>query len=148
MKLIFTSLFLMISLSSFSQLKVVDMPEEENIGKVKNMFGTFFESYRQGEFFTIMYKDMNYDQIVEYKSFHMNEKSFNELYELIMNKWENPPSDSIMIELKESFIWLDFKRALGITNLIIRHAPSKNANIYGRSAALTEKKVKKLFGKK
>lgn len=140
-------LVLFISFNTYSQIKVVDTPKEEKIGEVKNMFGTYYETYKQDSLYTIMYKDLNYEHIEELKYFVMNKKSFDQLYDLIISNWENPPKDPIMIELMESYIWLDFKRALGITNLVIRHSTDKTASIFGTGAALNEKKVKKLFGK-
>jgi hypothetical protein len=146
-KILLISAFLLTTGLSYSQLNVVETSPKEEIGKVKVLFDTYMESYKRGEDYTILYKDMEYQQLDEFKSFSMNEQTFNELYDLIIESWDNPPKEDIMIELPESFIWLKFTRMLGATNFQFVHDPLKNGEIFGLSTPLNKKKVDKLFGK-
>lgn len=139
-KLLFIAIAV-IGLSANAQLNVIETEPREEIGKVKVLFDTYMESYKKGDVYTIRYRDSKYTKIAEFKSFTMNEQSFNELYDLIMDNWENPPKEEIMIELEEDIIWLDFTRALGITNLQIQHDPTKTGEVIGLSTQLNKKKV-------
>lgn len=131
----------------YSQLNVVDTEPAEEIGEVKNFTSTALKATKRGEDYTILYKDAKFQHLDEYKSFSMNEQAFNELYDLLMSKWDNPPKEDIMIKLEEGYLWLSFTRMLGTTNVKFGHAVDENADVIGFSQWLTKRKIDKLFGK-
>ncbi|WP_299153140.1 hypothetical protein [uncultured Christiangramia sp.] len=134
--------------SSFAQIEVHENEPKEEIGKVKVLFDTTLESSRRGDMYTIMYQDTKFQHIKEFKSFSLTEESFNQIYDLIQDNWDNPPKEDLMIELQSGeLLWLHFTKALGVTNLQLHHSPDGNADVIGVSMPLNQKKIDKLFGK-
>lgn len=147
-KLLLFTIVSLFTLGSYAQLKVIETEPEEQIGKVGNWAGTFLEATKRGDTHTISYQDTKFQHITDFKHFSMNEKSFNELYELILQNWNNPPEEDIMIDLGESgYVWLDYTKVLGITNVRFNHSVDRNAEVLGISQWMSKKKLEKLFGK-
>ncbi len=131
----------------FSQLDIVETKEKEKIGKVKKAFTTYVETYKQGDIYTFRYKDINYQQLNEWKSFSVTEKSFKELYVLILKNFQDPPDDYIMINLKgKGSITLNYTKNLGVTSFYFMHAVDNNTDIIGRTTYMNKKDINKLFG--
>lgn len=133
--------------SAFAQLNIIEPEPVEEIGAVKNMFNTSMETTKHGDTYTIRYQDVKFQQIREFKSFSLNEQAFHELYDFLMDNWDNPPKDDVMIDLDQGYLWLGFTRALGTTNVRFGHAVDENADVIGFSEWLTKRKLDRLFGK-
>tara|TARA_R110002012_G_scaffold190633_1_gene358237 strand:+ start:37987 stop:38436 length:450 start_codon:yes stop_codon:yes gene_type:complete len=147
-KILLTIGILLLANNMFAQLNVVEKEKKEEIGMIKNLFDPVMETYKRGDNYVIMYKDLQYTQISEWKSFSMNKESFDQLYDLIIQNWNNPPEENIMLDMGEDgFVRLDYAKALGITNVRFMHDPYKSGDVLGFSMWLTEKKLKKLFDK-
>ncbi|WP_417868006.1 hypothetical protein [Xanthomarina gelatinilytica] len=148
MKKIFTILLCCISFSVFAQLEVVQTEKPIQIGKISNLGQLSIECEKYGERYVFTYQDVKFQQIINYKTFTLNnEQTFNELYNLIVKNWDNPPKEDIMIKLEEGYLWVKFARALGTTNVGFAHSVDENADVIGISTWLTKRRLDKLFGK-
>lgn len=149
MKQITLAIILLVAFNVNAQLDIVKTEKRIEIGKISNLGQLAIKCEKIGEHYVFTYQDIKYQHLTEYKSFWLgNEQSFNELYALILQHWENPPEDDIMIKLDEGYLWVRFAKALGVTNVAFAHSVDENADILGLSTWLTKKRVEKLFGKK
>lgn len=149
MKQITLAILLIIGFNCNAQLEIVKTEKPVEIGKVTNLGQLAIECERYGEQYVFTYQDVKFQQLTDYKSFTLkNEQSFNDLYELIVSNWDNPPEEDIMIKLDEGYLWVRFVKALGVTNVAFAHSVDENADILGISTWLTKRRVDKLFGKK
>lgn len=144
--------YLLILLSSFTfaQIKVVDPVKKETIGEIAPMGQLHIKvvKYPDTNEYTFIYSDAKFTKITDLKSFTFKDEdnAFENLYKMIIDGLAKPPKESIMLELPDSFIWLDYVKALGTSNVRIGHSVGKT-DVIGYSVWLTKKKVDKLFGK-
>ena len=130
------------SLTTQAQLKVVKTEPVEEIGGVK-----YVETTKRGDDYRIRYRDTQYSHIDDFKQIELSETSFNQLYELIMSNWENPPEEDIVVEFGDGLLSLDYNRFLGATSVRLVHG-SKSERSFGLTKYLTKRQVEKVFGKK
>lgn len=104
---------------------------------------------KQDDVYTITFRDGNYTQIDDYKSFSFRDidDSFEYLYETIIQGFDDKPKDPIMLELDEDIIGLKYIKSFGKASLRISLFPNKGTEEIGYYQYLNKKKVKKLFGK-
>ena len=140
------ALALITTVSAQAQMKVVESAPVEEIGKHRVLGSTFAEITKQGDTYTFMYKDNKFTHITDFKSFTMNEESFEGLYKTIMDNWKNPPKEDMMLEFEDGYVWLKFTRLFGIGNVEIAH--TETGDVIGFSVPLTKKQTQKLFGKR
>lgn len=150
--LTFVLLTVCLSLNSFSQINVVKAEKSEEpvlIGKIGGIGETWIECTKKGNTYTFMYKDMNLEEVVDYKSFSFDDidGAFDAIYNMMHDGIDNPPKEDVMIELPDSIIWLHFGRTMGQSFVEIRHAETKNADVVGVTTWMNKKKLKKVFGK-
>lgn len=135
--------------SSFAQLDIVKTEKPIEIGKITNLGQLSIECEKYGEEYVFTYQDVKFQQLTDYKSFTLkNEQAFDDLYNLILENWEDPPKEDIMIKLDNGYLWVKFARALGTTNVGFAHAMDENADVIGISTWLTKRRLNKLFGKR
>ena len=143
--------YLLILLSSFTfaQIKVVEPTKIELVGEIAPMKNLHIkiEKLPENEI-RFTYVDVKFQTIDDYKNFSFKDEdnAFENLYKMITDGLANPPKEPIMLELPDSFIWLNFTKALGVSNVQIGHSVEKTG-VIGFSVWLTKKKVDKLFGK-
>ena len=147
-----TILLLLTTAVSFSQINVVETKESEEpvlIGKIGGIDEIWIECTKVNNTYTFMYKDMNFEEKDEYKSFSFDDVdgAFDGLYKLMVDGIDNQPEKDMMIELPESFIWLHFDRKMGQSFVEFKHALDKNATVLGVSTWMNKKKLKTVFGK-
>lgn len=145
-----TLLFLiLVATVANAQIKRVETAKREEIGKIAPMGSMSMILEQQGNTYIITYRDVKYTSIDALKSFTFEETGtdLDNLYNMIMDGFENTPESDIKIELPNDTIWLHFEKAMGIVNFQFIHAESK-LEIYGYSQFLNKKQVTKLFGKK
>lgn len=104
----------------------------------------------EGEkYYLFSYKDYSISwQLNEWKDFKVNnEDDFESLYQRIIEGFDNPPEDAIMLDLSSGdIIWLAYKKAMG--SYFIQISSGKlNSNIIGFSNQFNRKQINKLFGK-
>lgn len=147
MKTLTTLFIALITFSANAQLNIVKTEKPVEIGKVANFGNVVIECNLYGDEYRFTYNDIKFQKINSYKSFSvMGEETFNDLYDFIMDNWDNPPNEDTMIDLgNDTFIWLNFTKALGVTN--VRFSSTEGGNVFGFSGWLTKKRIDRLFGK-
>jgi len=151
MKKLTLLVMLVVTATSFAQLKKVETVKSEEIGKV-GPFGMpkTIDCTKMGNKYTFEYKDMQFPDMNDYKKFSFEdvENTFEDLYKTIMDGFETMPKEDITLELPNYIISLKFTKAIGMTSVAFFSAPKTNTSLIGYSSPLTKKQVEKLFGKK
>lgn len=129
----------------FSQIKVSESLNSEEIGKVQ-----FINLTKTGNIYVIAYKDIKFMQVNEVKSFGFENlnNDLDSLYNMIMSGFDNMPTDDIKLELPNDVVWLHFEKNLGVVSFQFIHEVNKNNKVVGYSRYLNKNQVMKLFGKK
>lgn len=154
MKKIALLLVLLTTSLSFAQLKKVEKSAStsETIGKAQQ-FGAPLEAEmtKSGNTYTLKIKDSKYTQIEHYESFSFEDvdNTFNDFYTAIEEGFKTMPKESVMLELPNQYVWLSFKKFLGIQTMTISFSSDKsgNAQVF-MSNEISKKQIDKLFGKK
>lgn len=99
-------------------------------------------------FCTIYYKDISYRHINEYKHFTFEDvdNALENLYTMIIEGFNNPPKERIMLELPEHYLYLSFPSELGVYFFQF-DVQTKKSNISSYSTKMSKRQVNKLFGK-
>lgn len=148
---LFTSLtvfqFLPIA-DSKGQIKKLEEAPKQSIGKVGSAGATWIEMIKIGDSYSVIYQDVTYQQLTEFKSFTFKDidNAFEEFYKIISEGFNNPPKEDIKLDLPEDIIYLHFTSQLGIVSVQFIHV-QKKTNITGYSVYLTKRRLNKLFGK-
>ena len=139
---IIISAFLLVTGFGYSQIKKVENTKENLIGKVNGI-----ECTKIGEKYTFIYNDANYIHIDEYKSFTFKDvdDSFDNLYNIIIDGFNDVPEEDIKVKIPEGHLILQYKKVVGVVNLII-YADQNHES--GKTSYLTKRRIMKLFGKK
>lgn len=149
MKKIILAIILLFTINAHAQLEIVKTEKPIEIGKISNLGQLSIKCEKYGSEYIFTYQDIKFQQLLEYKSFALqNEQAFEDLYKLIEENWDNPPTEDIMIKLDHGYLWVRFVKAIGVTNVAFSHSVDENAEIIGFSGWLTKRRVDKLFGKK
>lgn len=127
-------LLLLFPLLSFSQ------------GEIRQMGKSLISLEKKGNTYIMVYKDMKYSQIDEYKSFSFTDD--DNLYDIILNGMETLPEQDIVIELENDILHLHFGKTFGKAFVEIFHNVNKIGDVIGKSTWLDKKKLDKLFGKR
>lgn len=143
--------YLLLLIGSFSsaQIKVVEPTKTELVGEIAPMKNLHIkiEKLPNNEY-KFTYVDVKFQTIDDYKTFSFKDEdnAFENLYKMISDGLANPPKEPIMLELPNSYIWLNFIKTMGVGNVQIGHSVGKT-DVIGYSVWLTKRKVDKLFGK-
>ncbi len=143
--------YLLILLSSFTfaQIKVVEPTKVELVGEIAPMKNLHIkiEKLPENEI-RFTYVDVKFQTIDDYKTFTFKneDNALDNLYKMITDGLANPPKEPIMLELPNSFLWLNFVKTMGVSNVQIGHSDSRTG-VVGYSVWLTKRKADKLFGK-
>jgi len=146
MKKIIIACFLTLSLTAFGQIKISDTGKEEIIGEFKTLGKSYAEISKAGTIYFFKYRDEKFVQLDEYKMFHFDEKDSDAIYILFtdFSKVEKGDSKTVDLENGDKLIF-DYKKMLGSMYAEVTHI--SKAGVVGKIRYLTEKQVKKLFGK-
>ena len=104
-----TLLFLiLVATVANAQIKRVETAKREEIGKIAPMGSMSMILEQQGNTYIITYRDVKYTSIDALKSFTFEETGtdLDNLYNMIMDGFENTPESDIKIELPNDTIWL------------------------------------------
>lgn len=145
-----TLLVLLLTASfSFAQLKKVEVTKAEEIGKVQ-AFGApmNLECKKRGDVYTFSYKDAEFPTLTEYREFEFKDvdNTFEDLYAAILDGFEKLPEESVVLELPDYILSLEFKKSFGVA--VVRFYSSRKGGTVTASNQITKKQVEKLFGKK
>lgn len=145
MKLAVSILIMLIHLTSFSQIKVVESEKPTTIGKVT--MGPYLiseiQEFSDGRVLWT-YQDVKFKQTQEFKYIKFSNKNneLKDLYELIRVNMVRPPEDNIEVFLNDdNKLMLSFKK--GKVTIAHINIPTE---IMGFMMELNVKRVNKLFG--
>lgn len=150
MKISYILTFLLISSMSFGQIKKVETEPSELIGKIGSIGETWLKLEKSGDVYTFTYKDMKYTQLTDFKSFSFidEDNAFEDLYNIILKGLDEVPSEPIMLEIPNGYLWLEFGKTLGKPFVTFSHSVGKSGDVIGKSTWMNRKKLDKVFGKK
>jgi uncharacterized DUF497 family protein len=122
------------------------------IGLITSMAEPLVECLKKEDTYTFRYQNHKNSKNRKIHSFSFKDidKAFDNLYELIMDGFENPnlnDKNNVMLELPDDIIWLDYKKSVGLVSFRFKHAPKNDNKKTSFSAWITKEKVRKLFGK-
>lgn len=138
----FTVLLLMLlSTPLFAQLEVIE-DTKEVIGEVAPIGGMMGKLIKNGDSYTLMYRDASYTKIIEIKSFTF--KSADDFYSFMMDGLKDKRKDEQDITLDGIVFKIDFTRLMGVGSVRFYH---HDRGVVGVSPYFTKKQLKKLFGK-
>lgn len=145
MKKLITISLLLIVCNVSAQIEVLKSKKWDRIGKTRGV-----ELERQNDTYRFTYDDAKYTQVSNYKSFQFEDVdgAMNEFYHTIAEGFNEMPESTILIDLPQGSLSLEFSKVFGVINLQIAHALDDDASVIGLTPYLTRKKVEKLFGKK
>lgn len=145
-----TLLVLLIATTTVAQISKIETPERILIGLTKILGTPQITIEKSNDTYIFTYKDVNYQQLNEYKSFSFKDEdgAFESLYEMIVEGLKSPPKEDIMLELPNDIVWLHFSKSMGKPYVEFHHAVDKHVEVLGKSTWLNKKKLDKLFGKK
>ena len=151
MKNLITLLLLVVSTTTFSQIKKIEANTETiEIGKITpGGIKTIYSEKVNDEYYLIHYKDAKYTKIDEWKSFTINnEQDFNDFFDLIIEGFNDIPNDAIMLDTPNGFIWLSYIKVFGKPYARIGFSTSNTqyANV-GFSNQYNERQIRRLFAK-
>lgn len=143
-----TMLLFSVTTIAFSQIKILTTEKAVTIGKISNFGGGYdFLCEKVNDTYLFSYRDISYTQLDVYKDFEFADvdNAFEDLYTLLINAFETPPEEDVLLELPNGLLLLHFVKAMGIVNVNLTYSENGTS---GTSGWLTKRKVLKLFGKK
>lgn len=145
MKKAFTIITILLVCNLSAQIQVQTSEAWERIGKTQGI-----KLERLDDTYRFTYDDAKYTQVSNFKSFQFQDVdgAMNELYHTIAEGFNEMPTESILIDLPQGSITLEYKKVFGTINLQIYHALDDEASVIGLTPYLTRRKVEKLFGKR
>ena len=98
--------------------------------------------------YTFTYQDVEFKTIEALRTFKLVDtgSDFESLYSMIKEGFVTPPSESIMLDLNDYIVWLDFGKNYG-QNVVKFSSTLKTMNAPTFSWDFTQKQVDQLFGK-
>ncbi len=147
MKNIFTvALMLLISVSSFAQIELVETTRSEVVSQVSY---AYLEKNGEQDF-SFFYKDMN-SVGHEYVSFSFKnlDNDVEKLYTILANGFENVPRDPLKMKANGEIVWLNynFDSVDGTVTLTVEQILSDDPIVKTVSRPLKLEDINKLFDK-
>lgn len=144
-------LFLLASifcLNSFSQITVIDTSKSIKIGEVTQVGVPIIDCFKEDNKYTFKYYNNINKANNEYKKFSIInlDNDFEKLFNLINDGFKKKENHIIKIQTTENILGLEFIRAFNVTAFRFIQF-DENENMIGYSIALSNKQIKKLFGK-
>jgi len=148
MKNLLVFLFVLLVFNSFSQLDIKEDKTEENVIGTYSVVGTTFlklTEYKTEEFvsYIFLYKNLKYQQIVDYQSFSLNSMDdVNQLYDVISKQLPKKEKKDLEINLPNGDqLTLSFYKNKSVQFKVW------NGSSWSYSTYLRQKQIDKLFGK-
>lgn len=146
MRITFTLIFLFVSIFSFSQMKVTELDKAEEISSFKQLGVKYIIMKDFDDQVMFAFKDENYKQLSEYKSFLFDKDDWDDMFDLFYGT-NSKDGDSKRVELPSGDILIfDYKKYFKKVYSEVTHI-SKNG-ISGSIKSMRPNQVKKLFDKK
>jgi hypothetical protein len=137
---------LVMSVSSFAQIKVIENTSTEigymkYPGMPKNAIITMYGDST----YSFMYKDIQYRQITDFKSFQFTgSKSLDLFYEILMNRFNAPKNSETELQIGNAHITVQTKKMFGAPYLYLYiKADGEPMGVF----SIEPKHMDKMFGK-
>jgi len=145
-KLILSLVVVSMSISAFGQIKMVEDKSVEigymkYPGMSKNATITMYEDSS----YSFMYKDIQYRQITDFKSFQFTGSNTLDLfYEILMVRFQAPKNSEVEVEVGNARITIQTKKMLGMPYLYLYiKADGEPMGLF----SIEPKHMDKMFGK-
>lgn len=144
MKKIILLFTILISLSAFSQIKILKNESLTEVGKENSV-----ALYKKDKKYTFNYQDVNNANLNSFRSFYFYDlnKDFDQLYKLISDGFIDMPTSEITMDLPQDIIGLNYGRNYGQITVQFIHYINKSQKYIGKSQFLTKKQIDNIFGK-
>ena len=145
MKKIIVVAFVFFNLCLHSQIKVLETKTIEKLGRIGS---NDIYVQKEGDEYTIFYKNMENKESNGYKNFSFKDLAgdYENLYTIIMGGFNASPLQDIKLELPDDYVWLHYTRS-GPRVLVQFMTSNKITDISGVSDFIDIPSINKLFGK-
>lgn len=126
----------------FSQIKRLDDTPEKLIGEAKTLHVVHASLKQIGDDYVLVYRDMKYSKLDNYKSVAIPREDFEDFYKLCIESLDT--QEKIKFQLGNDLVSLSPEKNMG-KRLVIQHTSS--AGVSGFTYNFSPKQLKKLFGK-
>ncbi len=143
MKKIILLLSFILSMSVYSQIKVLKNESLIEIGK-DNSVGL----YKKDKQFTFNYQDINNGNLNTFRSFSFLDVNGDVagLYKMITDGFIDQPIGNVILELPNDILELHFEKNYGQPTVQFIQYINKNRKLVGKTQFLNKKQVEKIFG--
>ena len=143
MKKVFVLLFLIIPLISTSQIEITEIVENEKVGEIVmfNLFLIELQYNTETENYIFLFRDGNYQAIIEIKSFIIAKSDIDTFYNTILKYIPNKEKKELEVKLTNGDkLTLNFKKKK-VQFLLW------NGVAFAVSSYFSERQIKKLFNR-
>lgn len=134
------------SITTTAQMKVSETPKADKIGEFKQLGNSYAEITKIGNTCQFMYKDVKFTKVDSYKSFYFSYNDLDTLYSMFTNFEGIEKNAEKMVELEDGGkLYFTYKKQLGQMYADVVHIDK--AGVGGKLMYMTEKQLKRLFGK-
>lgn len=131
-----------------AQMTEVKKTNTETIGKIAPMGQLHISIEKSPDTYIFTYADVKYQNFDVYQSFQISLSDFDDLYNRIIKGYEELPEEPIQLQLEEGgYLFLEFQKTFGVRNFRFNQSLDESGQTLAVSIWITEKKLKKLFGK-
>lgn len=143
MKKLFTAAFLLLSVLSFGQIKVLATTPLERLGRV-GINDVYVQ--KEGAQFTFFYKNIENQEDSSMRNFTFQnvDNDYENFFNIIMNGFNASPMYDIKLELPNDYVWLHYSKT-GNKAGVQFMTTNKLTSTTGISGFLSVDDVKKLF---
>lgn len=146
MKKILIACLMTLSLTTTAQIKISDTPKADRIGEFKQLGESYVEINKMNNTCQFTYKDVKFIKVDSYKTFYFSYEDLDTLYMMFTNFEGIEKNTEKMVELEDGGkLYFTYKKQLGQMFADVVHID--NAGVTGKIRYMTEKQLKKLFGK-
>lgn len=146
MRKIILLMSILISTISAAQIKVTTIEKAIKIGEVAPMGSFLAEITKRDYIYFFMYKDMNYQQLFELKTFKIKESDLEDVYKLFSEVGDAKEGETKIVDLGTGDkLSIYYVKQYGKIYFSIYH--QDKSGISGLLPGFTAKQLKKLFGK-
>ena len=145
-KVILSLMAVAMTASAFGQIKVVqDQSTEIGYMKYPGMPKNAIITMYQDSSYSFMYKDIQYRQITDFKSFQfVGSETLDGLYDVLMNQFSQPKNTELSIEVGNAHITIQTKKMMGMPYLYLYiHAEGQPMGVF----SIEPKHMDLMFGK-
>lgn len=141
-------IFLFFPILTYSQINVLDKPDREIVGEVKQVGVPVFTCTKENEIYTIKYFNNLNREVLDYSEFWLKNEddAFNQLYQLIINAFEKRKANEIELQVGSGKIRLEFMKSIAGVFLRFAQYDQQGEKIIAYSITINKRQVKRLFG--